>query len=70
LFLFRNTIYTIVILLWAAFVAYSRVYLGVHYPGDILVGAMVGAILAFALLRIYSWLGQKIAEKQEAKSIK
>lgn len=32
---------------WAAMVSYSRVYLGVHYPGDILVGALVGSILGF-----------------------
>jgi undecaprenyl-diphosphatase len=36
--------------LWAGLIAYSRVYLGVHYPGDVLVGAMygtaVGAIFA------------------------
>jgi len=30
--------------LWAAIFAYTRVYLGVHYPGDILVGAMVGML--------------------------
>jgi undecaprenyl-diphosphatase len=28
--------------LWAAVVAYSRIYLGVHYPGDIFAGAVVG----------------------------
>ena len=27
---------------WAVLVAYSRTYLGVHYPGDILCGAIVG----------------------------
>ncbi len=27
---------------WAAFMTYTRIYLGVHYPGDILVGAVVG----------------------------
>jgi undecaprenyl-diphosphatase len=30
--------------LWAAVHAYTRVYLGVHYPGDIIVGGLVGLI--------------------------
>lgn len=37
--------------LWAAIVSYTRIYLGVHYPMDIIVGAMVGAISAYI-----SWL--------------
>lgn len=32
--------------LWAALVSYTRIYLGVHYPGDILVGAIVGMLCA------------------------
>ena len=30
---------------WAALIAYSRVYLGVHYPGDVLVGGLYGAMI-------------------------
>ena len=30
---------------FAALVAYSRVHTGVHYPGDIVVGALVGTVL-------------------------
>ncbi len=33
--------------LWAIIVSYSRIYLGVHYPLDIIGGAMVGVFIAF-----------------------
>lgn len=31
---------------WAAFMSYTRLYLGVHYPGDILAGALTGLCCA------------------------
>jgi undecaprenyl-diphosphatase len=34
-------------LLWALLVSYSRIYLGVHYPADILGGAILGSLLAW-----------------------
>jgi undecaprenyl-diphosphatase len=37
--------FTPLILLWAFFMAYTRIYLGVHYPADILAGWMTGAII-------------------------
>lgn len=43
-------------MLWAAMNCYSRIYLGVHYPGDILVGALIGAGVAwtaYAAVRYY-----------------
>ena len=44
--LFRNRIFTCSIFVWAAVVAYSRIYLGVHYPGDVLGGIAVGMLSA------------------------
>lgn len=35
--------------LWAAIVSYSRIYVGVHYPGDVLVGALLGSLIGFLI---------------------
>lgn len=34
---------------WAAFVAYGRIYLGLHYPSDVLAGAILGSASALAI---------------------
>lgn len=52
--LYKNKYATIGLMLWVALNCYSRMYLGVHYPGDIIGGLLVGALLAvlvYALLR-------------------
>ncbi|WP_159472958.1 phosphatase PAP2 family protein [Dyadobacter sp. 3J3] len=38
---------------WAALYSYSRVYVGVHYPGDIFVGALVGLIVGWICIQLY-----------------
>jgi undecaprenyl-diphosphatase len=38
---------------WAAIYSYSRVYVGVHYPADILVGAVVGLLTGWACIQTY-----------------
>lgn len=49
-YLFKQNIYTAVVFLWAVITSYSRVYLGVHYPLDVVGGAMVGIAVGYALL--------------------
>ena len=39
--------------LWPLIFAYSRIYLGLHYPLDIVSGYLCGAILAFLMFKLY-----------------
>lgn len=48
-------------MLWATGVAFSRLYLGVHYPSDVLTGIAVGILSGFAGY----WLSQKICADAE-----
>ena len=54
--------FTPVLIIWACVVSYSRIYLGLHYPGDILGGAILGALLAFLVFGLYKYL-LKIKDK-------
>ncbi len=38
----RKRWFTILMISWALLVGYSRIYLGVHYPGDVLFGSLLG----------------------------
>lgn len=52
--------FTISIILWASIVSYSRIYLGVHYPGDILGGAILGILLAYLVYYLLSYILKRV----------
>jgi len=45
---FRNKYYTVLMLIWATVVAYSRIYVGKHYPLDVICGITFGIVMSFA----------------------
>ncbi len=45
--------------IWAGVVSYSRIYLGQHYPADVLIGACVGLLSAFLTTKLYFYAHQK-----------
>ena len=51
--------------LWPLIFAYSRIYLGLHYPGDILVGYVWGIFTAWLVLKLYVYLRDKYFPQKE-----
>ena len=59
---FRRRAMTLTLFLWACLSSYSRIYLGLHYPGDILVGALwgllTGTFVYFGMTKITGYLSK------------
>lgn len=55
----------IVLYLWAFISSYSRIYMGYHYPGDILCGAILGILIGLTLWKVFQYLFAKKVWKSE-----
>ena len=53
--LFKNVRYTILIFFWATLVSYTRIYVGVHYPFDILTGMVVGLLIGHFIYKLLTF---------------
>jgi undecaprenyl-diphosphatase len=58
--LFRSRGYAVFIFLWACLIAYTRIYLGVHYPGDILGGALLGILVGYGVFKLLIFVESKV----------
>lgn len=48
---------------WAGAIGYSRMHLGVHYPSDVLAGAIVGSGSAYLTYKANQWINKKRKKK-------
>ena len=51
--------FTFLLFLFPLIFAFSRIYLGLHFPSDILVGYLFGATFGFGFYKLYAFLGRK-----------
>jgi len=58
----RKSWFTILMITWALLVGYSRIYLGVHYPGDVVVGALLGVACGWLVYRIFIWVLKRLPQ--------
>lgn len=63
----RDKIVPVCMIVWACLTSYSRAYLGKHYPGDLICGALFGILVGIVILQVISWTEKKL-HKRETKS--
>jgi len=59
---FVEKLFTIIMVLYALAISWSRVYVGVHYPGDVIAGMMIGVCSAMLVYLISSWVLKNIMQ--------
>ncbi|MDR0795649.1 MAG: phosphatase PAP2 family protein [Tannerella sp.] len=59
----RRRLITVSMLIWSTLMAYSRIYLGVHFISDIIPGALAGCIIGFLCYKLYVTVRRKLLKK-------
>jgi len=69
-YIFRNRISLIMLLIWALLVSYSRIYVGAHFPLDILAGWTIGILTGWFFYRLMTWVETKATGSRRQAKVK
>jgi undecaprenyl-diphosphatase len=53
------------IIFWALLIGYSRIYLGVHYPGDVICGSLLGALTGWGGYKLFEIIDRRVLIKSQ-----
>lgn len=66
----RSKRFSIILIAWGLLVCYSRMYVGVHYPSDLLLGGAIGLAIGIGMANLVLYYGPKIRRYRQSKGYK
>jgi undecaprenyl-diphosphatase len=68
--IFRNRWVTLVSLVWATIISYSRIYLGVHFISDVVGGMLAGTLIALIMYVVFVSLQKKLFQPDSPEEVR
>ena len=58
--LFKRRFWKVLILIWAGLIGIAQIYVGLHFPGDVIFGGGLGFLVAYLVRRIVDYISPKV----------
>ena len=59
-----------ILIIWVTLICYSRIYVGKHFPLDVIFGVLLGYLIALFVYKVYLFLFKKYVIKESKTAIK